>query len=167
MIEIRPTTSRDIAVVDDLLARSYPALLKADYPASVMVTALPIISRAQPDLVTCGTFYGAFEDETLLGVGGWTAASPGRAKEVEGRGHIRHFATDPQRIRQGIGRAIIVKCLADARRAGVSQMRCQATLTAVPFYASVGFTRLSNIDVPLRAGIVFPAVEMQCELRTI
>ena len=50
MIRVRPAERSDMAAVDALLARSYPRLLKPDYPPSVLVTALPLISRAQPAL---------------------------------------------------------------------------------------------------------------------
>ena len=69
---IRPTTRADMAAVDELLARSYPKLLKADYPPSILVTAIPLISRAQPKLLSCGTYYVAQEGEDILGAGGWT-----------------------------------------------------------------------------------------------
>jgi len=55
-VRIRPSTSADLAAVDALLARVYPRLLKADNPPSVLVTALPLISRAQPGLLRCGTY---------------------------------------------------------------------------------------------------------------
>ncbi len=160
-MELRATGKIDIAAVDDLLARSYPALLKADYPASVIVTALPLISRAQPALVSSGTYYGAFEHGDLIGVGGWTRAAPGGAHGGHRVGHIRHFATDPQRVRQGVGRALINHCLAQARSSGIEEMRCQATFTAVPFYEAAGFELLHEIQVPLRQGIMFPAMQMR------
>ncbi|MEE4118580.1 MAG: hypothetical protein V2I65_06165 [Paracoccaceae bacterium] len=72
-ITIRATGVGDIAAIDALLARSYPALLRNDYPPSVMVTAVPLIARARPELVTCGTYYVA-EDIAgrVLAAGGWT-----------------------------------------------------------------------------------------------
>ena len=69
---IRPSTLSDLAAVDALLARTYPKLLKADYPPSVLVTALPLISRAQPKLLTCGTYYVVEDDACLL----YTSPSP-------------------------------------------------------------------------------------------
>ncbi|MEO0865606.1 MAG: hypothetical protein AAFY39_13690, partial [Pseudomonadota bacterium] len=63
---IRPSTKADMAAVDALLARTYPKLLKADYPPSVLVTALPVISRARPELLVCGTYYVADQDSVIL-----------------------------------------------------------------------------------------------------
>ena len=160
-MEIRATARADIAAVDDLLARSYPALLKADYPASVMLLALPLISRAQPELVLSGTFYGAFKEDVLLGAGGWTKAPPGRGRGRADVAHIRHFVTDPAYTRQGVASAIMNHCLQEARASGAREMMCQATYTAVPFYGHMGFEALGEITVPLRAGIDFPAIRMR------
>lgn len=75
-LTVRLAGRADLALVDALLARSYPALLKADYPPSVMVTAVPLIARANPGLVTSGHYY-VVTDETgrVVGAGGCT---PGR-----------------------------------------------------------------------------------------
>ncbi len=42
-LTLRPATPADLAEVEALLGRSYPRLLAADYPPSVMVLALPVI----------------------------------------------------------------------------------------------------------------------------
>ncbi|MCB2125049.1 MAG: GNAT family N-acetyltransferase [Rhodobacteraceae bacterium] len=163
---VRPAGRDDIAGIDALLARAYPRLLKADYPASVLVTALPLISRAQPALVTSGTYYVA-EDRAgrLLGGGGWTAAIPGRSGLVgPGRANVRHMVTDDRAVRRGIGSAVLGRALAEARAAGMAWMHCLSTRTAVPFYESMGFTALGTVTVPLAPGIDFPAVEMRRDL---
>lgn len=160
-MDIRATTKADIPAVDALLARSYPVLLKPDYPASVLVTALPLISRAQPGLVTCGTYFGVFVEGQLVSAGGWTRAKPGGGDGTGWIGHIRHVVTDPARTRQGYGRALMAHIFAGAAQAGIAEMRCQATRTAVPFYRACGFVPLGEIEVPLRAGITFPAVAMK------
>lgn len=158
---IRPTQKADIPAVDALLARSYPVLLKPDYPASVLVMALPLISRAQPGLVTCGTYFGVFDDAELVSAGGWTRANPEGSGTAQDIGHIRHVVTDPTRTRKGFGRALMLHVLMDAKAQGIRLMRCNSTRTAVPFYAACGFQRLHDIDVPLRPGISFPAVAME------
>lgn len=165
-MQIRATTRQDIPAVDALLAASYPILLKPDYPPSVLVTALPLISRAQPGLVTCGTYYGVFEGDLLVGAGGWTRAHPGRAGDITGAiAHIRHVVTDHKRVRQGIGRSLMDHVFRQAHAAGIDVLHCQATRTAVPFYASVGFVGDQEIAVDLRGGISFPAVQMMRRLQ--
>lgn len=153
---VRPSTLDDLAAVDTLLARSYPKLLKADYPPSVLVTALPLISRAQPQLLSCGTYYVAEDDAgAILGAGGWT---PDR--EDKTLGHIRHLVTDDRTVRRGVGRALMERSFADARAAGMARMACSATWTAERFYQAVGFVTLGPMEVPLPGGVRFPAIRM-------
>ncbi|GGX50712.1 N-acetyltransferase [Tateyamaria omphalii] len=156
---VRPSTSRDLAAVDALLSRTYPKLLKADYPPSVLVTALPIISRARPELLSCGTYYVVEEDDRILGAGGWTPDKADRSL-----GHIRHVVTDDRALRRGVGRSLMECSFDVARRRGVARMECWATRTAVPFYEAVGFRVIGPIDVPLAGGIVFPSLRMIQEL---
>ena len=178
-IAFRVAGRGDLAGVDALLARSYPRLLKADYPASVLVTALPIIARARPELVMSGSYWVAVAaggivgtrivgarmvGAQIVGAGGWTRASPGDDGLVAGLGHVRHVVTDDRLVRRGIGRQLMVRAMAQAAAAGVVRLDCLATRTAVPFYAAIGFVALGEVEVPLRAGIGFPAVRMQRHL---
>ena len=153
--EITTLTPRDTSAVDALLAKSYPRLLKVDYPPSVLVTAIPIISRARPELMASGTFYGIWDDGVLLGVGGWTPNRP------RGEAEVRHVATDPDVVRRGVGRALMTHVFEAARAAGRRDMRCMSTRTAVPFYEAVGFRRMQEGSVTLGPGIEFPAVLMR------
>ena len=158
---VRPGRPEDIAPLDALMARSYPRLLSADYPPSVLVTAIPRISRAQPRLVTCGTYFVAEREGVLLGGGGWTRAQPGGdGRGLRDEGHVRHFATDVAAVRQGVGAALMARVLETATAAGVRRMHCFSTRTAVPFYESAGFKVLGDMTVTLDAGIDFPAVRM-------
>jgi predicted N-acetyltransferase YhbS len=156
IMEIRATNRADIAAVDALLSASYPALLKKDYPPSVLVTALPLISRAQPRLVTCGTYYGVFDEGALVAAGGWSRAS-GQGGRLA---RVRHVVTAHHRTREGLGRQLMDHIFAKARAAGAEGMTCEATKTAVPFYRAVGFEGDEAITIQLQPGIDFPAVLM-------
>ena len=169
-LTLRAALPSDLAKVDMLLARSYPRLLRKDYPPSVMVLALPIIARARTELLSSGRYYLAFgADGKLLGAGGWSRGAPAPSGQPDtqlrngGVGHVRHVATDPAAVRQGVGRAVMAAVFDAARRAGLSRLECLSTRTAVPFYSSLGFKALGVVEVPLRAGIVFPAVQMVCD----
>lgn len=164
-VEIRAATLADLDAVDALLQRSYPRLLKADYPPSILVTALPRMTKAQPALLTSGTYYVAEADARLLGAGGWTPGIPGRGQATEpGRANVRHVVTDPDALRRGIGRALLETIFWEAKAAGMRWMHCMSTRTAEPFYASMGFLRRGEITVPLGPGIDFPAIEMRRDL---
>ena len=156
MFKIRTSEKSDLTAVDALLARVYPKLLKADYAPSVLVTALPIISRARPELLSCGTYYVAeAEGGAVVGAGGWTPD----AKQA-GLGHIRHVVTDDRQVRLGIGSALMDHSFDKARSAGITRLECWSTYTAVPFYVAMGFTETGPIKIQLQPGISFPATRM-------
>ena len=166
---LRRATPDDLSALDTLLARSYPRLLKADYPPSVLVTALPIIVRARPELLASGRYFVAVDGTgQLLGAGGYSLAAPAPrgaplGPREEQIGHIRHVVTDPDRLRQGVGRAVMTCVLTTAGAEGVTVFDCLSTRTAVPFYAALGFRTLGVAIVPLAPGIEFPAVRMRLD----
>ena len=165
LFSLRVAVPGDLAALDDLLGRSYPRLLAADYPASVRVLALPLITKARPQLLSSGRYF-VMEDAAgaLQGAGGYSRAAPGPDGAVAGGygriGHIRHVATDPDHTRRGIARRIMEHVLDRARAEGLSGIECLSTRTAVPFYAAMGFVARGAVDVILGAGITFPAVQM-------
>ncbi len=161
-LDIRTATPADLPKVDALLARSYPALLKGAYPPSLLVTAIPLISRAQPALLASGTYFVVLDGTEIVGAGGWTRAVPGGGgRGHSGVGNIRHVVTDHRRVREGIGRVLMTHIFDTAREAGVRQMECFSTLMAEPFYAACGFETLGPISLTLRPGIDFPAIHMR------
>lgn len=165
-LSLRTASIADLSAVDQLLQRSYPRLLAADYPPSVLVMAIPRITRARPELLASGRYFLAEgPDRRVLAAGGWTRGSPDGAGSTADRGHVRHVATDPDVVRQGIGRALMRHVMQDARRAGLLWLDCLSTRTAVPFYAVLGFRALGPVEVALAPGIVFPAVRMLADLR--
>jgi hypothetical protein len=92
---LRLATAADFAAVDALLARSYPRLLAQDYPASVRILAIPLISRGRPELLTSGSYWLALDPQGgVLGAGGWTHGAPDAPEDGDrpATGHIRHFA---------------------------------------------------------------------------
>ncbi len=147
-IAVRTATPGDFAAVDALLARSYPRLLKADYPPSAIVLAVPLIARARPELLASGTYFVA-EDAAgaIVGAGGWTGRGTRPARTAEDRGDslagrtgdVRHVVADDRCLRQGIGRAILTRVFDTARAEGLTSLACLSTRTAVPFYRALGF----------------------------
>jgi GNAT superfamily N-acetyltransferase len=164
-VTIRVARKADIGPLDEMFRRSYPKLLRPDYPPSTLVIAIPIIARAQPALILSGRYYVAIGAEgRLLGAGGWSRSNPHGGRVADGHAHLRHFATDASAARQGIGRAVFDRCLAEAVADGVRRFECYATRTAVPFYAALGFRPVQAVDLPLRPGITFAAMHMLRDL---
>lgn len=167
MITVRTASRADLSENDALLARSYPRLLKADYPPSVLVTAIPRISRAQPSLVMSGTYYVALADDRIVGAGGWTMARPDGRRAEPGLANVRHVVTDDRMVRRGIGRALMTHVIETARGAGMTSMHCLSTRTAVLFYTAMGFAVIGETTVPLGPGVDFPAIAMQRDLAPV
>jgi GNAT superfamily N-acetyltransferase len=167
-ITLRRALPSDLSAVDLLLGRSYPRLLAADYPPSIMVLAVPRLTRANPQLLGSGRYFVA-EDATgrVLAAGGWSAGASGRDPGIRDTGSVRHVASDPDYARRGIGRALMERVMADARAAGAQWLDCLSTRTAVPFYAALGFRTLYPCDITLAPGISFPAVRMMADLRPV
>lgn len=163
--------------MDRLLSRSYPRLLAADYPPSTLVTALPIISRARPELLASRRYYVVETDGgAIVGAGGWSLQDPARGSAGGTRGgvagadraatgHIRHLVTDADWLRRGVARTIMAQVFTDALAQGVGWLDCLSTRTAVPFYAALGFRVINPVDVPLAPGIEFPAIRMLRQIR--
>ena len=161
MFEIRGATPLDIAAVDAMLARSYGPLLRADYPPSILVVALPQIARAQPALLASGHYFLAEEDGRVVGAGGWSRGDPRGPARAPGLGHVRHVATDARAVRRGIGHAIMETAMDDARAHGTTRLTCVSTLTAAPFYRAMGFVERARVALTFQGGLAFPAVEME------
>lgn len=166
---VRTAIPADGPAITEAVTASYTALMPAAYDAATLDAVLPLITQANPRLLAAGTYYVAVTAEEIVGCGGWTLERPGDGSE-EGKagdpttGHIRHFATHPDWTGQGIGRAIYDRCETAARAAGATRFQCYASRNAVPFYAAVGFTTVREIDVPITAQAILPAVLM---MRTI
>jgi len=155
-VQIRNSTIDDFAAVEAILARSYPKLLSADYAPSVLVTALPLISRAQPKLLSGGTYYVAVENGRVLAAGGWSLD-----RMDLNTGYVRHVVTDDRYLRRGLATQILEKCFAQSSARGVRALECWSTHTAVPFYEAMKFIVDGPMLVPLGGGIAFPAVRMR------
>ena len=165
VLTIRRATPADLSEVDALLAYSYPKLLAADYAPSVLVLALPIISRARPELLASGSYFVAVNGTgRMVGAGGWTRGTPDGGDAVRAVGHVRHVVTRAGEVRRGIGRALMGWVMEDAASARIRRLDCLSTRTAVPFYKALGFRATGPVEVPLRPGIVFPAVRMHTDL---
>jgi len=151
--EVRVAAPDDGDGVSALLARCYPTLLAAHYDPWVLKRALPAMSRANPLLLAGGTFFVAVavgdEDQAIVGCGGWTTGRPPGGEVEPGLGHLRHFGTDPQHLRRGVGRSIAHAAFTQARAAGIVRVECYATLGAEPFYAALGLHALETVELPM------------------
>ena len=157
-LTLRPARPDDLSLVDGLLARSFTRLLRRDYPPSLMVTVVPLIVRARPELLASRRYF-VVEDGAgrLVGAGGYSC---GRGAWAE----VRQLASDPDFARQGVGRRVMDGIVAAAGAEGVRVLGCLATLTAAPFYAAMGFRSLGRVEMPMLPGLSFPVIKMQRDM---
>jgi len=160
-LSIRASSATDASAVDKLLEASYPALMARAYDVPTLSAALPLMTKADPALLTSMTYYVAERaGGELVGCGGWTKARPGSGDIVTGLGHLRHFGTHPDCIGQGIGRALFTRCKENAAQYGVTRFECYASRNAEGFYRALGFQVVAPLDVEFGAGVTFPSTLM-------
>ena len=158
---LRVATPDDESSVNELLQASYPELMSASYDAETLANALPLFTRANPSLLSAGTYYLAIAAEHgTVGCGGWTRERPGTGEVVPGLGHIRHFGTHASWIGRGIGRSIYYLCEQDARPVGIRRFECYSSINGEGFYASLGFESVREISVNLSSSVSIPGVLM-------
>lgn len=162
----RVATLEDKAAVEELLIASYPMLMASSYDPDILAPTLALITKANPSLLTSGNYYVVeTQDRMVIGCGGWTRETPPGTDEVAtGIGHLRHFATHPQWIRRGVGRAIYAQCSAAACAEGISRFEVLSSLNGEEFYSALGFARVGEVFVAIGATISFPSVLMRREL---
>jgi ribosomal protein S18 acetylase RimI-like enzyme len=146
-LAIRPPRPDDADAIEPLPGRSYPVLLARDYAPELLAEALPEIGRARSDLIAWGSYFVAEGPEGLQAEGGWTRATPGGREGPAENGHIRHVVTDAACLRRGIGCPLLRHVPEHVERAGLRRMHRQSRLTAVPFYASLGFSSVAEIEL--------------------
>ena len=158
---LRVATPEDEDSVNELLQASYPDLMSTSYDAAVLADALPLFTKANPSLLSGGTYYLAESGKHgVVGCGGWTRERPGTGEIVPGLGHIRHFGTHASWTGRGVGRSIYAMCEEDAQSAGVKRFECYSSLNGQGFYASLGFESVRKINVDLSSDVSVPGVLM-------
>lgn len=158
---LRVAVPEDGPRVTALLEACYPLLMAGGYEEADLAVALPLMTRANPALLSSGTYYVAeAADGQVVGCGGWTRERPGTAEVADGLAHIRHFGTRPDWLGRGVGRAIYKLCEKEARAAGVQRLECYSSLNAERFYLALGFTKSGPMVIPLDTGVGLPAVLM-------
>ena len=157
---LRPATLHDMPALSQLSHVAFSAGFKGFYDQALIDDILPFITSVSEPLVRSGHLHLAQSSPggEIVGVGGWSVDFHGQPG-LPGEGHIRHFAVHPGWGRQGIGQALMRRCLDEA--ADITLFHCQSSRCAVPFYASMGFEMVRDDEVTMPNGVRFPTVLMQ------
>jgi N-acetylglutamate synthase-like GNAT family acetyltransferase len=165
-MHIRKTNIADLGSVSKLLELCYSTLMKSSYSPDILDAAIPVISKARPELLSSGTYYVSLSREgRIIGCGGWTANSPNQGENNKSdTGQLRYFATHPDHIKSGIGRSIFDSCKTQALTRSIKNFECISSLNAEDFYKSLGFSTVERVSIPLNNGVSFPCLLMKYTL---
>lgn len=148
---LRQATRDDHESLQLLLEASYSRLMPSAYSSDVLDVVLPRITMPNSGLIDSGRFY-LIENSygECLGCGGWSEKSPAPAliPDEQGLGHIRHFASHPLFLRQGIAHRILDACFREGKASGMSRWACFSSLNAVSFYKNAGFEVVRECVIP-------------------
>lgn len=71
--------------------------------------------------------------------------------ELEGTGHVDRFYVAADYIGRGVGRAMLVDLVEEAKRQDLTTLRVEASITARPFFESHGFEAITRQLVTCRS----------------
>ena len=164
-IQLRPATNDDRAELEALIARSARELSKQDYTSEQVEGALRGAFGVDTQLIADGTYFVAVSADKIVGCGGWSKrrtlfGGDARAERDAAlldpnvdAAKIRAFFVDPTHARQGIGRALLERCEAEAQTDGFTRCELMATLPGVRLYAALGYQAATPIHYPLSGGL--------------
>ena len=172
LYQLRKATLADQTDLKSLIARSARALCAPDYTPQQIEAALCGAFGVDTQLIMDGTYFVAVTDGKIVGCGGWSwrrtpfggDAGPERdSTELDPQtepAKIRAFFVDPVYARQGIGRALLERCEAEARAHGFSRFELTATLPGVRLYQSMGYTAQAPVQYEVHPGLRIEFVPM-------
>jgi GNAT superfamily N-acetyltransferase len=173
---VRKATLAERVEIARLIAESARGLSLADYSAEQVEAALGGVFGVDTELIADGTYFVADAGGTLVGCGGWSkrrtlfggdrygAREAGELDPQVDAAKIRAFFVHPAWARQGIARAILARCEAEAARAGFRALELMATLPGVRLYAAQGYEAGERVEYELGDGVRIELVPMRKEL---
>jgi GNAT superfamily N-acetyltransferase len=176
-IQIRQTKIEEVAILEQLIAKSVRALSVGYYSSEQIESALIHVFGVDTQLIADGTYFAAELDGQIVGCGGWSKRKTlfGGDQAKAGADDLLDPATEPARIRaffihpdfarRGIGKLIIEACETAATEAGFRQLELAATLPGEPMYLAVGYHVLERWTHRLADGVELPLVRMGKPLR--
>jgi len=170
---LRPATHADHGALQLLIARSARELSAADYRPEQIEGALRGAFGVDTQLIDDGTYFVAESGGHLVGCGGWSlrrtlfggdSHSERNAGELDPRtdaAKIRAFFVDPDHARQGIGRALLERCEAEARARGFTRFELMGTLPGVRLYRALGYVAGEPLRYAVAPDVTIEFVPMQ------
>jgi N-acetylglutamate synthase-like GNAT family acetyltransferase len=173
----RNATPDDIPALKELIALSARVLGQPDYTEAQIEAALGNAWGVDSELVRDGTYFVVEAEGQMVGCGGWSRRQtlfggdgrPDRQSALldptRDAARIRAFFIHPDWARQGIGKALLERCEAEARAHGFQAVELMATLPGQRLYQAYGYTGTAPFDYPLgESGLSITFVPLRKEL---
>jgi GNAT superfamily N-acetyltransferase len=170
---LRAAVLEDEPVLRALIARSILALGAADYSVPQIEGALRGAFGVDTNLIRDGSYFVVLDRaDQIVACGGWSRrrtlfGSDARAERDESwldphtdAAKIRAFFVDPGHARRGLGRAILERSEAEARKAGFTRFELMATLPGVRLYQQCGYVAQAPVSYPLGEDLSIQFVPM-------
>src|SRR5215831_15026609 len=167
----------DTPALEDLIRRSIRTLGVRDYSASQIEGALRGAFGVDTQLIRDGTYFVVEAADLLVGCGGWSKRRTLFGSDARGErdaaeldpaqdaAKIRAFFVSPDYARRGIGRLLLKRCEAAARKEGFTRFELMATLPGVRLYAACGYVAADPIQYPLGGSETITFVPMSKHAR--
>jgi len=174
--QVRTAARADRWRLERLIARSARALGARDYRPEQIEAALIAAFGVDTQLIDDGTYFVAELDGKIVGSGGWSRrrtlfGGDRQAERDDGEldptvdaAKIRAFFVDPDYARQGIGRALLARCEAEAQAQGFRRFELMGTTTGIPFYQALGYRSGDMVRYSVAANVMIEFVPMRKEI---
>ena len=140
------------------------------------VAASHAIMGLDTQLIDDGTYLIAERDGIIAGCGGWSMRAtlyggdhstelrdPELLDPARDPAKIRAMYTNPDFVRQGVGRLILEGCESAAAQHGFASVELMATLSGERLYSASGYTHVKTLEF-FANGIAIPLVRMRKQL---
>jgi GNAT superfamily N-acetyltransferase len=173
---LRLATEDDVPALRVLIEASVRELSPSFYSPAQIAGALQHVFGPDTALIRDRTYYLLAADDEVAAAGGWSRRRTlyGGDQMKDGPdplldparepARIRAFFVHPRWARQGLGRRLFERCLADAAQAGFSRLELMATLPGEPLYRALGFAELERLTVSLPGHVELPVVRMSRDI---
>ena len=172
----RVAVPADLAALREVMRRSIESL-QDDFLTPEQVAASHKVMGLDAQLVADGTYFIVESGGAIAGCGGWSWRSTlyGGDDSIVSReprpldpatepARIRAMYTDPDFVRQGVGRLVLKLCEGAAREAGFRSATMMATMAGVPLYRACGYVEAEPPIVARIDGVEIPLVRMEKRL---
>jgi len=151
---IREYTPTDLEAAVSLFSRAVREIASRDYSTDQVSAWAP----ERPDLAAWARRLetgAVFVCERNAGIAGFV--------RIDGTGCVELLYVDPQVQRQGVARALIHRVVSWALGQGIHRLHYEVSITARPFFESVGF-RVATDQLVERRGVLFHNFRMERDI---